>query len=377
MPLSDVALEPLLRLSTVPGFGPHRLSQVIRHFGSAERALERGPAEAGKLPGFGPELVRRLARAGGPEGARRAEAAIGALDRVGAVVLTPDDRGYPPGFRDIVDPPFVLFAIGRIDLALGPAVGVVGTRTPTRYGRDAARTFSRELAEAGFRVVSGMARGIDGAAQEACLDVGVGTVGVLGQGIDGIYPRENRTLFERVRREGLLLSEFPPGEEPRAGNFPRRNRLIAGLSLGVLVVEMGLRSGAQHTVNYALEQGKEVFAVPGPIGSPVSDGTNQMIKDGANVVTAIDDILDVLAGVGTTHAPPAPPGKRTAQPVPRDLPPEQARLLAALHTRTLHIDDLAAKAGVSTRNALTALLAMELDGLVDALPGKHYRSRGP
>ncbi|HVH12791.1 MAG TPA: DNA-processing protein DprA, partial [Longimicrobium sp.] len=280
-----------MRLAIVPGIGPARLAALLARFGGADRVLAASAGQIAEVPGFGPEFARRIASAGTAEGLDRARAAMKALRRIGAVALTAEDEEYPPAFRALPDPPVVLYALGDAHLLNDPGVGIVGTRTPTDYGCRTAAGLSCELARAGYVIVSGMARGIDAVAQAAALDSGGSTVGVLGQGVDRVYPPENAPLFARVRERGLLISELPPGEEPLAGNFPRRNRLIAALSAGVLVVEMGEKSGARHTVDYALELGREVFAVPGPIGSPSSAGTNQLLKEGARLVTSARDIL--------------------------------------------------------------------------------------
>ncbi len=378
MPLSPAALEPLLRLALVPGIGPNRLTMLARRFGSAERVLAASRAELAAVAGVGDELVRRLRAASEPAAVERVSSALSAMERMEAVALTPDDLSYPESFRVLADPPYLLFAAGDLTLLGERAVAVVGTRQPTDYGRRAAAELSAGLARAGYVVVSGMARGIDAAAHSAALDAEGGTIGVLGHGIDRVYPAENRTLFRRVRQSGLLLTEFPPGEQPRAGNFPRRNRLIAALGAGVLVVEMGARSGAQHTVNYATEQGKEIFAVPGPIASAVSAGTNQLIKDGARVVTSVDDILEELEGVGRPAA-----RQRTAadavaaspepSPPELELSPEEARALAALTGEPRHVDDLSAASELPPQRLLAALLALELRGSIESLPGKQFR----
>jgi DNA processing protein len=376
MPLSATALEPLLRLATTPGIGPQRLSALLRVYGSAERVLAAPREELARLPGFGGVLLERLAAASSPEGRARTRNAMEALARAGAVAITPDDLAYPDAFREISDAPYLLFAAGDLSVLGRPGVGVVGTRNPTDYGRQAATALAGELARAGYVVVSGMAKGIDAAAHAAALSVGGSTVGVLGHGIDVVYPRENARLFRAIRERGLLITELPPGEEPKAGNFPRRNRLIAALSEGVLVVEMALRSGAQHTVTYALEQGKEVFAVPGPIGSAMSEGTNQLLKEGARLVTSAADVLEELRGVGGPRPVPA------AAPVPEEslpaeepdgLSPEETRVRAALGTGALHVDEVAATTGLAPGTVLAALLGLELRGLVEALPGKRYR----
>jgi DNA processing protein len=215
-----------------------------------------------------------------------------------------------------------------------------------------------------------MARGIDAAAHAAALGAGGGTVGVLGHGIDVAYPAENRPLFRRLAEEGLLLTEFPPGEGPKASNFPRRNRLISAISRAVVVVEMGHRSGAQHTVNYALEQGKDVMAVPGPIGAEASAGSNQLLRDGARVVTCVEDVLEELRGVGAAFRP-----KRVAAEVPTLplLTPDEETILGCLSSAPRHVDELGAETRLAPGMLLSTLLALEVKGAVESLPGKQYR----
>lgn len=377
MPRTVSPLEPTLRLALISGIGPSRLAALLARFGSAERVLAAPVGEVARLPGFGRALASRVSAAAGAEAGARARDTLRALRDLGARAVTPDDAGYPARLLELADPPFVLYLLGDPSLLEGAAMGVVGTRAPTPYGRAAAVGLSGDLARAGYVIVSGMARGIDAAAHGAALDAGGGTVGVLGHGLDRVYPAENRALFRRLRERGLLLSELPPGEEPLAGNFPRRNRLIAALSAGVLVVEMGERSGARHTVDYALELGREVFAVPGPIGSPSSAGTNQLLKEGARLVTSARDVLEELHGVGKAGAPPPPPPPpprspaAAAAPVPA-LPPEEGRVLGALALEPRHVDDVAASVSLPTSRVLAALLALELHGLVEALPGTRF-----
>ena len=370
MPVSPADLEPLLRLALIPGVGPGRLLGLVRHFGSADRVLGASAAELNRVPRCGREMVRRLQSASAPVARERTRAVLRGMERVGAFALTLDDPDYPVGFRQLADPPFLVFAAGRPEMLQAAGVAVVGTREPTAYGRAAAASLAGDLARAGLAVVSGMARGIDAAAHAGALDAGGGTVGVLGNGIDQVYPSENRTLYERVRSGGALVTEFPPGERPRPGNFPRRNRLIAALAQGVLVVEMGERSGAQHTVNYALEQGKDVFAVPGPIGAVTSAGTNQLLKDGARMVTSVGDILDELGGVGHSVPVAAPPA--AARP-PEGLAPYEERVWEVLGAAPLHVDQIAAAAALPTSAVLSALLGLELHGAAESLPGKQFR----
>ena len=374
-------LEPLLRLAIVPGIGPARLSMLLARFGSVERVLAASAAQVGRVPGFGAELARRVADAGTPAGGARARAALRSLHDVGAVVVTPGDTAYPEAFRTLPDPPVVFYAAGDLSLLSRPGIGVVGTRAPSDYGRRSAHRLAGDLTRAGYSIVSGMARGIDAVAHAAALEAGGGTVGVLGHGIDRVYPPDNRALFAAVRAHGLLMTELAPGDEPLAGNFPRRNRLIAALSAGVLVVEMGAKSGARHTVEFALELGKDVFAVPGPIGTATSAGTNQLLKEGARLVTSVHDVLEELRGVGLPDGagPPATAMHPPDEPVPTrpaappDLAPDEARVFAALADEPRHVDALAAAAGLGASATLAALLGLELRDLAAALPGKQFR----
>ncbi|CAN5767840.1 DNA-processing protein DprA [soil metagenome] len=387
MALSASALEPLLRLAVVPGIGPARLATLLERFGSADRVLAASREEIATLPGFGTGLVGLVRAAAEAPGLQRARTALDTLRRCHAVAITPDDLDYPETLQRLADPPFLLYSTGRLELLKRPAVAIVGTRNPTPYGRSTAAALGRDLARAGYVIVSGMAKGIDAAAQAAALEVDGGTIGVLGHGVEQVYPAENRALFREVAERGLLITEFAPGERLSPGNFPRRNRIIAALGLVVVVVEMSVRSGAQHTVTAALDLGHDVFAVPGPIGSLTSEGTNQLIKEGARVLTSVDDILEELQGVGRSAAaaPPAPKKRSVPAPphgseapaapaaLPEDLSPDEKRLLSTLGDGPRHVDELTAAAGLSPAQVLSTLLGLELRGLVEALPGKNFR----
>jgi len=366
--------EALLRLALVRGLGPGRLELLLRRFGSAEAVLGAAAAQLESLPGIGPTLAARIGAAAGAAGERHARVTLERLEGLGARVLLRGAAGYPEALERLADPPVLLFAAGEARCLEAPGIAIVGTRAPTAYGRRAARRLAGELALAGFAVVSGMARGIDAEAHRAALEAGAPSIGVLGHGVDGAYPSENRDLYADMRSRGLLLTEYPPGELPRAGNFPRRNRIIAALSEGVLVVQMALQSGAQHTVTAALELGKEVFAVPGPIDVHVCAGTNQLLRDGARLVTSAADVLEELAGVG---AVPLAPPRLAAAGAPGEGAPEtdalERAVLAALESEPLHVDALAASLKLPTHRLLAALLTLELRGRVEALPGQHYR----
>ncbi len=379
MALTKDQLEPLLRLSLVQGVGPGRLAQLVRRFGSAEDALGASVADLREIQGIGPELAKRIRAAGRPSAADEVSRALRVLERIGAIALTFDAPAYPAPFRSVEDPPYLLYIVGDPAIATGPAVAVVGTRTPTPYGREAARALSADLAAAGFTIVSGMARGIDTAAHGGALSVGGLTIGVLGHGIEQVYPPENRRLFSSVRRQGLLLSEFSPGETPKPGNFPRRNRLITALSEGVVVVEMGHRSGAQHTVTFALAQGKEVLAVPGPITSTASAGTNQLIRDGARLVTSATDVIEELRGVGAARKPSQAQDEQdstgSASPALDLFNDEENAVLRALGPVPCHVDELASGTDIPLPGLLSTLLDLELRGVVASHPGMRFVRR--
>ncbi|MQA91502.1 MAG: DNA-protecting protein DprA [Gemmatimonas sp.] len=374
MPLTPDELEPLLRLALVQGIGPQRLSMLVGTFGDARGVFRASEAKLGTIPGIGSELMGRIRAADLPKARSETRKALTQLERRGAFAITPDDPAYPKAFRTVTEPPYLVFGVGDLGALERPGLAVVGTRSPTRYGRIAAERLSFDLAMAGLVVVSGLARGIDSAAHRGALDAQGTTIAVLGHGIDLIYPSENRELFARIRDRGLLLTEYPPGETPKAGNFPRRNRLIAALAEAVLVVEMGHKSGAQHTVGFALEQGREVLAVPGPILSPTSAGTNQLIKDGARLIASAEDVLEELRGVGWSalRSRSPPPAAHRLDPALPLLSHTEGALLEILSTDPLHVDDLARDTGISAADALTTLLHLELQGLVTSLPGKHY-----
>lgn len=371
MPLTEEALEPLLRLALAPGIGPQRLTLLVAHYGDAERVLAAPERELALLPGMTASAARGVRAQAGPAGAVAARKALQAVRRAGAVALTRDDPRYPDAFRFVTEPPYLLFVAGRLEHLALPAVGIVGTRSPTRYGREAASRFGAGLGRAGYAVVSGMARGVDQAAQEGAMEAGGVTIGVLGHGIDVVYPPESRSLFARVRERGALISEFAPAEKPLAGNFPRRNRLIAALCQGVVVVEMGLKSGAQHTVNYALDLGREVMAVPGAIDSRQSEGTNQLIRDGARAVTAVEEVIEELEGVSATAR------RRLArEPDPPTLGlfgPTEDAVFQALRPQPQHVDRLREETGLVPGVLLATLLELELRGVAEGLPGKLYR----
>ena len=341
-------------------------------FGSAAGAQIAPAGAIAGLPGFGPAAaaaVRATGRRGGEEILR-------ALDRIGARVVLPGDADFPPLLAEIAEPPAALFIWGDATLLSRPAAAIVGSRAHTPYGAAAAQLLASGVARAAV-VVSGMARGLDAIAHEAALVAGGGTVGVLGNGFGVIYPAANRELYERVSREGCLVTELAPGERPRVSTFPRRNRIIAGLAGVTVVVEAAVNSGALITADCALEQGRSVLAVPGPITSPTSEGCNKLIQQGAKPALCVRDVLEELGLESSTEQPDFFSGRPASGPrpggsllvAPQDLTPLQRTLWDSLVTQPTHVDALVTGAGQSVGHVLTALTELELRGLVGQRPG--------
>jgi len=368
-----------LALAQVPGIGAARLRTLVAAFESAAAALRAPHGAIAALPGFSRAAATAI-RAGSPQSGHEI---LDGLDRLGACVLLPDDPTFPPLLRDVPDPPALLFAWGNAALLARPAAGIVGSRDHSPYGAAAARLLAAGVAGAGVVVVSGMARGIDAIAHAAALDSGGASVGILGNGFGVIYPAVNRVLYERMVARGCLVTELPPGERPHAGAFPRRNRLISGLAGVTVVIEAAPGSGALITADCALDQGRAVLAVPGPITSPTSVGCNKLIQQGAKPALAAGDILEELglpgaaqgaaerdsSGVSPGHGPGVGPPGRTPPP---DLSALQRSLWETLCSEPRHVDALVATAGADTGAVLTALTELELRGVVKQEPGMRF-----
>ncbi len=369
-------LAAYLALAALPGIGPWRLRTLVAAFESAAAALHAPHGAIAALPGLSPAAATAI-RACSP---KPGHDILQQVERLGALLLLPDDPAFPPLVREIPDPPLLLYCWGDPALLRRPAVGVVGSRNHTPYGAEAARMLASGLARAGVAVVSGMARGIDAVAHGAALDAGGASVGVLGNGFGVIYPAANRPLYERMVAHGCLITELPPGERPHAGAFPRRNRLISGLAGVIVVVEAAVNSGALITADCALDQGRTVLAVPGPITSPTSAGCNKLIQQGAKPALSAGDVLEEL---GLPRPPQEEPGVQTpghtpganrpATPVPPpDLSNLQRSLWDMLSAEPRHVDALVAAAGAETGEVLTALTELELRGLVRQQAGMRF-----
>lgn len=304
----------------------------------------------------------------------RVDADLAWLRQSGTRLITRDDPGWPRLLADIPDAPLALFVRGEAGLLAEAQLAVVGSRNPTAGGRDTARDFARHLARAGLVITSGLAMGVDAAAHEGALDGGGATVAVCGTGLDRIYPARNQPLAQRILGRGALVSEFPPGTPPLPENFPRRNRIISGLSLGTLVVEAAQRSGSLITARLAAEQGREVFAIPGSIHNPLSRGCHRLLREGAKLVESAADVLEELgplagliaaAGPAPDHAPPKEQTEETEDG-------DYETLLNAMGFEPASIDAIVQRSGLPAGAVASMLLILELRGVVTAMPGGRY-----
>lgn len=333
--------------------------------GGPEAIRRASASELEQRGGLGPKLAAeaaRLLRSDDPDEELRQ-----AAERDIAIVpfISPD---YPAPLRRTPEPPLVLYVQGAMEKADAVALAVVGSRFPTHYGVTQAGRLAAELAARGLTIVSGLAQGIDTAAHRAALDAGGRTLAVLGGGIARLYPAENAALADEIAEHGAVISEFPIHTKPRDFNFPRRNRIVSGLSLGVLVVEAALKSGALGTADWALAQGREVFALPGRVTDKRSRGCHLLIKQGARLVETSEDVLEGLGDVGATLAPPRPRAKEQ----PPALAADQLAVYKAIGDDPTHIDAIADAAGLPAPQVAGTLMLLELKRLVAQLPGKHF-----
>jgi DNA processing protein len=344
----------------VRGIGPARLRALLDHYGDIEAAW-RAPADALREIGLDRRSIDSLIEARG-----RLDLA-GELERTrraGIEILIWDDPRYPQRLLTIHDPPPVLYILGELSPADDWAVAVVGTRSASAYGKEAARALAGDLARSGVTIVSGLARGIDAQAHQAALDCGGRTLAVLGSGLDVIYPWEHKKLAAAVAAQGALISEYALGEKPEANNFPARNRIISGLSRGVIVVEAGEQSGALITADFAADQGRDVFAVPGGIFQRNSRGTNRLIRDGAQPALSAADVLEALNLTAVTEHVEA------QMLFPTDA--TEALLLEGLSEEPTHIDEVGRATGLPISTVSSTLALMELKGLVRQVGGMNY-----
>jgi DNA processing protein len=360
-----------LRLRLTPGIGSVRFLRLVQALGSPEAVLKAPWEQLAAIKGIGQDLARSIAN-GELTGDPRIE--LERLEQLGSRVITLEHEEYPPLLKSVFAPPPMLFVMGDLAPSMQGGVAIVGSRAFSPYGRRVAQEVARDLALAGKSVISGLARGIDTAAHQAALEAGGHTVGVLGCGLDRAYPPENRDLIREMAHKGAVISEFPLGTPPAAGNFPVRNRVISGLSQAVVIVEAGRKSGSLITARHALDQGREVFAVPGPVGSPQSEGCHDLIRQGARLLSSAADLLEP----GALMPSPVPAmGKKTggigsATPPAIELPPEWRQVLDVTSVDPVHVDLIVRESGLKPQEVTAILVSLEMEGLVEQQPGKHY-----
>jgi len=365
--------EAYLALNMLPNIGPVRVRTLLEVFGEPQSILEATTSQLTRINGVGPEVANSITRW------RELADLDGELKRIekdGAHVITQLDAEYPSLLKQIASPPLVLYVKGRLDPRDSRSIGIVGSRRTTLYGRETAQKLAIQLAHCGMTIVSGGARGIDTAAHEGALKIQGRTIAVLGCGLDVIYPSENKELFEQIAATGAVISEFPFGTEPDKQTFPMRNRIVSGMTLGILVVEAGPTSGALITVNFAMEQGRQVFAVPGRIDSALSKGPHRLIQEGAKLVEDAEDILEefeylfskkertsTTEAAGTIAAP--------------NLTGTESKLYELVTNDEVTIDELIRASGLTTAVVSATLLALEMKKLVRQLPGKRFARMFP
>lgn len=373
MPLCPDA-EDWLTLSLLPGLGCVLIWRLVRQAGSPGEALRLG-ARPSAVPGIGPRLLALMADSAQVAVARQlAQRELERIERLGISLLSLYSPDYPELLRTIPDPPVLLYCRGDLAILRQPTVAVIGSRAATDYGRRMAALLAAELVAQDITIVSGAAYGIDAAAHRGALRAGGATVAVLGCGVDVVYPRAHADLFQELAAQGLLLSEYPLGTPPEGFRFPARNRIISGLAKGVVVVEATEKSGSLITARLALDQGREVFAVPGRIDSPKSSGTHRLIQQGAHLVHGATDIVEALAWESGTGPCGLAEKAAATGPSPQVSPAEQ-HLLLSLEAYPRDIDTLVRMTGLPIVDLHTLLLQLELKGLIRQLPGQLYERR--
>ncbi len=359
----------LFLLLSVERIGPAKIRSLLSKFRNLHNIFNASINELQEVEGISKELSSRIRKISSRRSEIKTfvEKELSKLYKIGGRIITVWDEDYPHLLKKIYDPPLILYVKGIFDEKDKYSIAVVGTRVPTNYGKLQTERIVSDLASQGITIVSGLARGIDSIAHTSALKNRTRTIAVIGSGLDVIYPSENKKLFEQISENGVVISEFPLGTKPDAVNFPKRNRIISGLSLGTLVVETGINGGAMQTARLALDQNREVFAIPGNLGIRQSEGTNLLIQRGeAELITSADDILTELE----LKLKPVI-GKNIPKPE-KELNMFEEKIYNSLSNEPLHIDKISELTNLSTSDCLVHLLSLEFKGLVKQLPGKVF-----
>ncbi len=360
--------EALVALNLIEHVGPVRLRQLLEHFGDAPAVLRASKNDLLRVRGIGEDTAEAIA---GWEQAVDLDAELQRIREFGCAVITPADAAYPRLLREIYDPPIVLYVKGRLEARDQNAVAIVGARRTSHYGHECARKLAYQLAYVGVTIVSGGARGIDTAAHQGALAAKGRTIAVLGTGINRVFPPENAELFERIAAQGALVTQFPFNRPADKQSFPIRNRIVAGMTHGTLVVEAGLNSGALITAGMAVEYGRQVFAVPGRIDSPQSKGCHELIKKGAKLCEGAEDVLSEFEYLFPSSNRPPAPNETGALPA-LALSDNEQQVFALLGTEEKHLDEIIRGSGLAPSAVSVALLSLEMKRLVRQLPGKNF-----
>lgn len=352
-----------IALNMMDRIGPVGVRALAEALGSVTAIFSATAAELQQASGIGPRVADQICRG---RDALDMDGELSRAEETGTRLITPLDDEYPAALKTIHDPPLALYVRGQIRPTDRHGIAVVGTRHPTHYGMDSARKLSYQLAKAGICVTSGLAMGVDAAAHEGALRAGGRTLAVIGSGLDNLYPPENADLAARIAEHGALISEFPFARKPDKTTFPMRNRIVSGMSMGVLVIEAGLRSGAMITANQAMQQGRSVFAVPGRIDSYASVGPNALLKDGAGLVTEARDILEHFEML----FPVDKEGESAAAPCHPDLNADEQNVVTLLAGGEMGVDMLIRESGVRPAVMASLLVGLELRRIVKMLPGR-------
>ena len=361
---TSVERNALLRLNLVPGVGPKILQQLIERFGSAEQALDAEPVQLCQVAGVGPKLARQISLANVEISI---DEVLNSCSQNGVSIVNREDSQYPNLLREIHNPPGLLFVHGEICSEDNLSIAIVGSRHATNYGKRVAMRLARGLAMSGFTIVSGMARGIDAAAHRGALEAGGRTIAVLGSGVLNIYPPEHAELALEIRQNGAVISEQPPHSAPKSGSFPQRNRIVTGMSLGTVVVEAAERSGALISARLANEQGRDVFAVPGPVDGRMSRGCHKLIRDGACLVETVDCIVEEL---GPLAAPViSTGGEEVRNPAELKLNEQERIILNSIAPTPTDLETIIDTTGIPVNRILSTISVLEIRRLVRRTSG--------
>ena len=364
-----------LKLRLIPNIGSVSFCRLLKYFGSPSRVLAASQKELCQVHGIGPQMADNIVRKNFSSSPQKH---LDAFDKMGAHMVTMEDDEYPPLLRHIHAPPPILFVQGSLWPCHNAAVAIVGSRKPTIYGQRVAEKLGQDLAAEQVAIISGLARGIDSMAHNGALKADGYTVGVLGCSLDYPYPRENIGLIREIAQRGAVISEFLIETPPKPGLFPVRNRVISGLSRAVVVVEASLKSGSLITARHALDQGRDVFAVPGPVSSNTSKGCHELLKQGAYLLGDIEDLREngILGQANPLHridaVPLAAQMRQSGQQAGLNLPEDSMKILDLLSTEPIHIDEIIRQSGLSPQTVTALLVDLELEGLVDQTAGRNY-----